>query len=52
MKKLIKVASVVAVMVMLSGCIIDPGHGYRHDRGPGWGPPHGGWYHGGPGYGR
>ena len=40
MKKLIKVASVVAVIAMLSGCIIDPGHGR------GWGPPHGGWHHG------
>lgn len=52
MKKLIKVASVVAVVAMLSGCIIDGGHG----RGPGWGPPHGGWHgggwHHGPGPGR
>ncbi|WP_167377137.1 hypothetical protein [Pantoea wallisii] len=47
MKKLIKVASVVAIMTMLSGCIIDRGHGggwgHGHDRG--WHHGHGGWHH-------
>ncbi|ERH62327.1 hypothetical protein N172_09225 [Pantoea dispersa EGD-AAK13] len=47
MKKLIKVASVVAMMTMLSGCIIEHDHG----RGPGWGHGHGGgWHHGHGGY--
>ncbi len=47
MKKLIKVASVVAIMTMLSGCIIDHGRG-----GPGWGHNGGGgWHHGHGGYG-
>lgn len=38
MKKIIKLASVIAIMTALSGCIIDPGHG-------------GGWHHGGGGHG-
>lgn len=38
MKKIMKVLTVVAVISMLSGCIID-------DRGHG-----GGWHHGGPGW--
>ena len=42
MNKLIKVASVVAIMTMLSGCIVHDGHG--HGRGPGWGHG-GGWHH-------
>lgn len=37
MKRLIKVASVVTLMTLLSGCIISP----RHDNG---------WHHGGGGY--
>ncbi|BAN97010.1 hypothetical protein E05_22440 [Plautia stali symbiont] len=41
MKKLIKVASVVAIITMLSGCIIEHDHG----RGPGWGHGHGGYRH-------
>ncbi|WP_199737286.1 hypothetical protein [Erwinia psidii] len=42
MKKLIKAATVLSVIIMLSGCIIHDG--YRG--GPGW--HHGGGYHGGP----
>lgn len=41
MKRLIKVASVVALMTLLSGCIISP----RHDNG--WHRGGGGGYHGG-----
>ncbi len=41
MKRLIKVASVVALMALLSGCIISP----RHDNG--WHRGGGGGYHGG-----
>jgi hypothetical protein len=40
MTKLIKVASVVAIMTLLSGCIVHDGYG----RGPGWGHG-GGWHH-------
>lgn len=52
MKKLIKVATVLSVMMMLNGCIIHDG--YRG--GPGWhhggGGYHGGYHHGyGRGYG-
>ena len=47
MRKLIKVASVVAIMTMLSGCIIDHDRG----RGPGWGHHGGGgWHHDRGGY--
>ncbi|MEW5288202.1 MULTISPECIES: hypothetical protein [Erwinia] len=45
MRTLIKAVSVLGVIMMLSGCIIDDG--YRG--GPGW--HHGGGYHGGPHYG-
>jgi hypothetical protein len=48
MKKLIKVASVVAIMTMLSGCIIDHdrgGHGWGHNGGGGWHHGHGGYGH-------
>lgn len=47
MKKLIKVASVVAIMSMLSGCIIDHGHGggWGHGHGHGWGHGHGYGHH-------
>ncbi|WP_167390564.1 hypothetical protein [Pantoea rodasii] len=38
MKTLIKAASVIAIMTMLSGCIVHDG------RGPGWGHG-GGWHH-------
>lgn len=40
MKTFIKIASVAAIMTMLSGCIVHDG--YRH--GPGWGNG-GGWHH-------
>ncbi|WP_199257243.1 hypothetical protein [Pantoea sp. BAV 3049] len=43
MKTLIKVASVLGVMMMLSGCIVHDG--YRG--GPGWHHGGGGGYHGG-----
>lgn len=50
MKKVIKLASVVAIMTMLSGCIIDH---HRGGGGPGWGHHSGGggWHHGHGGYG-
>ncbi|WP_186454369.1 hypothetical protein [Candidatus Pantoea soli] len=46
MKKVIKVASVVAIMSMLSGCIIEHDHdrGWGHGRGGGWHHGHGGWH--------
>lgn len=48
MKKFVKVASVVAIMTMLSGCIID----HHRGGGPGWGHHGGGgWHHGHGGYG-
>ncbi|MFS2222185.1 hypothetical protein [Pantoea sp. B65] len=46
MKKIIKAVSVIALMTMLSGCIVGPG--YHH--GGGWhGGGHGGWHGGGHG---
>ncbi|MDU6433494.1 MULTISPECIES: hypothetical protein [Pantoea] len=38
MKKIVKVATVFAVISMLSGCIIDRGHGggWHHGGGHGW----------------
>ena len=45
MKRLIKVASVVALMTLLSGCIIRPEHVFGWHRGGGGGY-HGGYYGG------
>lgn len=45
MKTIIKAVSVIALMTMLTGCIVAPGHGGYHDRG--WHGGGGGWHNGG-----
>ncbi|WNN43209.1 hypothetical protein [Winslowiella toletana] len=47
MKKIIKAVSVVALMTMLSGCIVAPGHHHNS----GWHGGGGGWHGGGHGHG-
>ncbi|MCZ4060562.1 hypothetical protein O3W44_17825 [Pantoea sp. LMR881] len=47
MKKIIKVASVCALITLLSGCIIGPRHGGGWHHGGGYHGGHHGGYHGG-----
>ncbi|MCU5772856.1 hypothetical protein N5923_06595 [Erwiniaceae bacterium BAC15a-03b] len=47
MKTIIKAVSVIALMTMLSGCIVAPGHHDRGWHGGGHGHSHGGGHGGG-----